>query len=200
MDLPINKVKNLYYKKGLSAEKIGKELRMSTWQVLNFMKKNNLPRRNQAESNRLSFLSSSLSFKKKSPLTIRDNKLKIAGLMLYCGEGVKVGDDTVDIANCDQRIIQLFLKMLRKLYGIREKKLRILLYCYANQNIKELINYWSKITGIKNDQFYKPYVRQDFLESKKNKMPYGLVHVRYSDKRLVSLIKLEIEKLFNEMI
>jgi len=200
MNLPLEKVKDLYYKNGLSAREVGKRVDASVWQVMKFMKKNNLPRRNQAETHRLAFLAAPSSFKAKSTLTNKEKGLKIAGLMVYLGEGVKTSDDTVDLANSDPQMIKLFLKMLREVYGVKEERLRVLLYCYANQNVKKLINYWVKITGIPQKQFTKPYVRQDFLEKKKNKMPYGLVHIRYSDKKLVTRIKNDIEKLLKKFI
>ncbi|MFZ5366575.1 MAG: hypothetical protein ACOZBZ_04860 [Patescibacteria group bacterium] len=200
MDLPIEKVKDLYYKEGLSAREVGEKIGASVWQVIKFMKKNNLPRRDQSETHRLAFLSAPPSFKPKRTLTTQEEQLKIAGLMLYWGEGAKTTDSTVDLANSDPLMIKLFLRMLREIYGVKEERLRILLYCYANQDVKELINYWVGIARIPQKQFSKPYIRQDFLEGKKNKMPYGLIHVRYSDKKLVATIKNDIEKLLKIFI
>ena len=195
MNLPIEEVKDLYYKNGLSAREVGKKLGFPVWQVIKFMKKNNLARRDQAETHRLAFLASPSSFKTRSKLTNKEKLLKTAGLMLYWGEGAKTSDSTVDLANSDPLMIKLFLKMLRKIYRVNEEKLRVLLYCYKNQKITGLINYWTKITGIPQRQFTKPYVRQDFLEEKRNKMPYGLIHIRYNDTKLVSLIKKDTEKI-----
>jgi hypothetical protein len=56
MNLPKNLVKELYYKKGLSAREVGIKLGSPGWQIIRFMKKNELPRRNQAENNNLAFL------------------------------------------------------------------------------------------------------------------------------------------------
>jgi len=198
--LLLKEVKDLYYKKGLSASKVGKKLGFSVWQIIKFMKKNNLPRRNQAETHHLAFLASPSSFKFKTNLTNKEKELKTAGLMLYWGEGAKTTNKTVDLANSDPLMIKLFLKMLRGIYGIKEEKLKVLIYAYANQNIKKLINYWIEITGISQKQFNKPYIRQDFLEKKKNKMPYGLIHIRYHDKKLVTLIKSDIERLIKKFI
>lgn len=199
MNLPLKEVKDLYYKKGLSARKVGEKLGASVWQVIKFMRKNNLPRRDQAETHHLAFLASPSSFKPKSKLTNKEKELKTAGLMLYWGEGAKA-TNTIDLTNSDSLMIELFLRVLREIYGVKEERLRVLLYAYGNQDIKKLINYWVKITGIPQKQFTKPYVRQDFLEKKKNKMPYGLVHIRYNDKKLVTLIKSDIGKLLKKFI
>jgi len=194
MDLPIGKVKDLYYKRGLSAREVGEKLEVSVWQVISFMKRNDLARRDQAETHHLAFLAAPRSFKIKRTLTNKEKLLKAAGLMVYWAEGVKTTKYTVDLANSDPLMIKLFLKMLRQIYRVDERKLRVLLYCYANQNVRKLINYWNKTTKIPQKQFIKPYIRQDFLEKKKGKMPYGLVHIRYNDKKLTGLIKIDTKK------
>jgi len=88
----------------------------------------------------------------------------------------------------------MFLRFLREICGITEKKLRVYLYCYENQSPKNLISFWSKETKILKTQFTKPYVRKDFRLDKIDKMPYGLVHIRYADKKLRRLILSWIEE------
>jgi len=61
----------------------------------------------------------------------------------------------------------------------------VYLYCYSNQSIELLLNYWYKLTNIPKSQFSKPYVRNDFLPEKSGKMEYGMVHIRYADKKLL---------------
>lgn len=200
MNLPIDKVKKLYYQNGLSAREVGEELNIPVWQVIRFMKKNNLPRRAASETQKLQFRKKKGTFTIKKNLSKKEEKLRIAGLMLYWAEGVKTSDNTVDLTNSDPHMIKLFLRMLREVYGIKEEKLRVLLYCYANQDIKKLIGYWVKATKIPQKQFIKPYIRQDFLEKKKGKMRYGLVHIRYHDKKLVAKIKKDTLKFLKEFI
>jgi hypothetical protein len=90
-------------------------------------------------------------------------------------------------------MILVFLNFIRKIYQVSEEKLRILLYCYSDQDVKELTKYWSNLTKISEKQFSKPYVRDDFKISSR-KMQHGLIHIRYSDKKLF----LEIEKIISE--
>jgi hypothetical protein len=68
------------------------------------------------------------------------------------------------------------------------------LYCYENHDVEALQKYWSNITGIPLKQFTKPFVRKDFNLKKLNKMPYGMIHVRYADKKLLDLIRSWIEE------
>lgn len=70
-----------------------------------------------------------------------------------------------------------------------ESRLRVYLYCYSNQDVDDLISYWSSICDIPKSQFTKPYVRKDFNPNQVRKMEHGLIHIRYSDKVILSGIK-----------
>lgn len=198
--MEIVQIKQLYYREKLSAAEVGQKLGKTVWQVIKFMKKNNLPRRSQAETHYYRFERQKPSYVKKSHLNLSEQKLNLAGLMLYWGEGVKAKIDTVDFVNSNQKMALIFLKMLRQIYQIQERKLRILLYCYANQNTTTLIDFWSRLLKIPKSQFTKPYIRQDFNPKKINKMPYGLVHIRYCDKKLFSQIMQEIDIISSKYI
>ncbi len=80
---------------------------------------------------------------------------KIALAMLYLGEGGKNQRGSLLFGNSDPFIISLFLCLLRNCYNIDEKKFRCTLQCRADQNIKTLEKFWSKITQIPLSQFYK---------------------------------------------
>ncbi|MFQ5729786.1 MAG: hypothetical protein ACE5GN_05445 [Waddliaceae bacterium] len=187
----LEKIKYFYYKEGLSVPEIADRFEGSPWSIYKQMRKAGLGRRTVADTNRLIFERKELSYALKKELSLKEQKLKIAGIMLYWGEGDKNvasmrrnRGGTVDLANSDPKMIKLFLKFLREICGIDEKRLRVYLYCYANQDVASLKKYWSKITKISLKQFIKPYVRKDFSPEKIDRMKYGLVHVRYSDKKL----------------
>ena len=183
-------VKKLYYREKLSVQDVANELNVSIDAVFYCMRKNGFVRRKSNESNSLKFERCAPSFNLKKTNTEDLRVLKAIGVMLYWGEGYKFGNKAmVDFANSDKDMIALFLKFLRKVCGVDEKRLRVYCYFYANQNIINNINYWSRITKINKKQFTKPYIRHDFKENKSNKMPHGLIHIRYSDKKLLNLIK-----------
>lgn len=190
----------LYNAQGLSALKISKKSEITVWRVYSLMKKFGLSRRTPTASNQLNFVKSKLSFAIKKNLSSRERALKIAGLMLYWAEGSKRGRGTVDLANSDSTMIRLFLRLLRELYGVDEKRLRVLLYCYPNHPASSLIEYWSKLTRIPTSQFTRPYVRGGSVSDKYDKMPNGLVHIRYSDKRLWQQILEDIGKLTGKLL
>ena len=201
-NLPIKLVKNLYYKKELSTIEIAKRLKVTPWIVQKFMIKNNLPRRTFEEANAIVFKRKKTTFLIKQKLSSREKELKIAGIMLYWTEGAKFNPLTratvVDFVNSNPQMIRLFLTFLRKICGIDEKRLRVLLYCYVNQDIEFLKKYWYKVTEIPLKQFTKPYIRRDFLLEKIGKMKYGLVHIRYCDKKLLIRIEDWIDKYLNK--
>jgi len=192
--ITVEDVKELYFRNGLSAEDIAKLFNRGVGGVYRFMKKNGLDRRAANETNNLKYEKKEPSFKIKEKLSLNDEKLKLAGVMLYWAEGYKnlsknARGAMIDLANSDPSMIKTFLKFLREICGIKESKLRVQLYCYANQDVSFLKQYWSNLTKIPISQFIKPYIREDFKIDKIDKMKYGLVHVRYADKKLFLKIK-----------
>ncbi len=202
-DLSVDLIKKLYYKEKLSSLEIAEKIGKSQWTILKFMKKNGLSRRNSHESNIIKFNKKPLSFSVKENLLPEEKDLKLAGLMIYWAEGAKLDlkgrNCTVDLANSNPIMIKVFLKFLREICRIDESKLRVFLYCYANQNIEEIKNFWHNITKVPLDQFSKPYIRNDFILEKSGKMKYGLAHIRYNDKKLLLQINNWIKEINKEM-
>ena len=167
--------------------------------IVYFMRKHKIPRRSFKENNILLFEKKKPSFIEKNKLSSIEEKLKLSGLLLYWGEGYKtIKSKGIDFANSDPDMVAIFVRFLRIVYRVDEKRFRILLYCYANQNTKSLINFWSKLTKISIKQFTKPYIRKDFRKDGR-KMKYGMVHVRYADKKLFLSIMKSIEEIKAEM-
>ena len=82
--------------------------------------------------------------------------LKLSLAFLYLGEGSKwhshsglmLGSSNVDI-------ILLYIKLLHVCYELVPKELHCRISYRADQNITELEKYWSKVTGIPKNNFYK---------------------------------------------
>lgn len=191
-------VNRLYYQQELGAPQIARKLNVSTDAVYYFMRRHKLARRSFSEENALRFKRKAPSFKISLHLTAAQRELKTIGSMLYWAEGFQADyAQIVDFANSKPEMIVLFLKFLRNVCGIQEPKLRALLYCYADQDVKELTHFWSRITRIPPSRFTKPYVREDFRKEKSGKMRYGLLHVRYCDKKLLDLLRRWIREYAN---
>lgn len=127
-------------------------------------------------------------FELKQNLNAKEEALRIAGVMLYWGEGTKKGS-TVALANSDPAIIEIFLVFLRKICGVDEKRLRVGLHYYKDHDVRKLIRFWVEHTKIPTTQFDKPFLHFAGKGSYKTKSEYGTVLVRYSDMRLLTLIK-----------
>lgn len=178
------KVKNLYFSKGYTINEMANFFGVAHWVIYKMMVKENILRRSSSESRHLTLSRSGNGYVIRKDLTSEEEKLRLAGIMLYWAEGSR-GDSTVDFANSDPKMVQLFLKFLREICGVSDKRIRIYLYTHDNQNLEELIKYWRNITGIPKSQFTKPYVREGNPNLSNRKMLHGMVHVRYSDKKLL---------------
>jgi hypothetical protein len=186
-------LKSLYYQEKQSIPEISKITGYSIASLYSFMDRHGLARRSNSEQDQIRFDRKPPSFSLKENLDPLEEVLKAMGSMSYWAEGGKSGIAYVDFANSDPAMITLFLNFLRVICGVNEKKLRVLLYCYANQNLPALISFWSTLTKIPTSQFTKPYVRHDFDPKKIGKMAHGLIHIRYCDKKLLLLLKSWIE-------
>ena len=193
-------VLKLYNKFGLSANEIAQKYNISVWRVISFMRRNKIKRRKPSETIKIQFERSPLSFKRIDKLDINLQKLFISGLSLYWAEGSKANKAAVDFANSNEKMLLIFTRMLRKIYFVNEKRLRVYIYCFSNQNSGKLIEYWSEKLNIPQKLFSKPYVRRDFKTEKVGKMPYGLVHVRYYDTRLLRQILLDIDIIATDLL
>lgn len=194
-DEKLEQVKYLYNEEGFGMQEIANRIDVSIDAVSYFMRKHGLKRRTPQDSNSLRYQKAATSFQLKELKTERLRTLKAIGSMLYWGEGCKsekVG--VVDFANCNKEMILVFMRFLRDVCGVDESRLRVYLYLHANQDVENCIQYWSMITDVNKKQFTKPYIRKDYDEGKSDKMPHGLIHVRYSDKKLLNLIKTWIKE------
>jgi hypothetical protein len=81
---------------------------------------------------------------------------KIALAILYLGEGSKWKSHRgLMLGSSDPGITKLYIRLLKDIYSIPKDSLRGRILYRADQNIKELTRFWSKITGLKNEYFYK---------------------------------------------
>ncbi len=175
------------YQQNNSVPEIAKDHHLSLDYIYRLLKKHNIPRRNRSLQNKIRFEKKPLSFQFHEPLVRQEEDLFIAGLMLYMGEGAKTGN-TVDFANSDPRLLKIFILFLRKICGVEEGKMRFYLYCFSDQNSDSLKAFWSKELKVDSNQFTKPYIKESApvkAPKKTRIMPYGVLHIRYNDKRLL---------------
>lgn len=122
-------------------------------------------------------------YQKNAPYRLMLKKPEIAKLVLaalYLGEGSKTRHGSMMFGNSDPAIVSLFLGLLRVVYQIDEKKLRCTVQCRADQNIRQLERFWSKITAIPPRQFYAARVDPRSVGVKSRKKEYrGVCRIDY---------------------
>ena len=184
------RISQLYVEDFFSMQQIADMLQISVSKVRYVLEKKNIKRRNVSEAIRLLNIT---KFKKgqfniKKELSNKDQLLKIAGIMLYWGEGTKCGGSVV-LSNSSPDLIKIFLKFLREICGVSNKRLRALLHIYSDQNEKMLKKYWISVTKIPEDQFSKSFSHQKGKRgSYKKYSSFGTISIRYSDKSLLKII------------
>lgn len=195
------KILQLYIERGYSMQQIASFLGCSVSVVRYWLDKNGVKRRSISEAinNVYALKFQKVPFQLKNNLTAKDEDLKIAGTMLYWGEGSKTGN-SVKFANSDPEMIAIFVKFLIKICGIYPGRLKALVHVYPDHNEDELKLFWAKVTHIPVDQFYKSHVHEGRPGTYKKKSQYGTLAVTYSDKKLLHIILAWIEQCKKDMI
>lgn len=114
--------------------------------------------------------------------TLLDNKdnAKMVLAALYLGEGSKRNLSYLMFGNSDPNIISLFLKLLRFCYNIDENKFRCTIQCRFDQDIPKLEKFWSNITNISMNQFYKTRIDPRTIGKKSKRLDYkGVCRIDY---------------------
>lgn len=179
----------LYNESKLSMAQIANLFGLSVSTIRYYLDKHNIKRRTISEAiiyiNKTKFKKE--PFKLKEKFSWRDKELKIAGIMLYWGEGNKSGN-VAQFTNSDSEMIKLFLNFLRNICGISEKRLKALVHIYSNQDRKFVENFWIKTTGIPKMNFYPSHIHKGKKGTYKNKSVYGTIAISYPDKQLLRII------------
>lgn len=187
-------------KKGFSINEISKLLyvaksSVSTWVrhiIISPKQYNTLLRRshtNEAiEKRRLSRLLNEetkrniiISEAQKQITKISDKELWLMGVMLYWAEGGKT-QRMVRFSNGDPEMIKIMMEFFRRICEVPEAKFRGYIHIHPHLNIETAEQYWSEITKIPRNQFFKTYNKQNkSSKNKKNTLPYGVLDVYVLD-------------------
>jgi len=81
---------------------------------------------------------------------------KLCCSLIWWCEGNK-NDSTVRFTNSDPTLIKDFLYLLRFGFLINESKFRALIHLHGYHNEKDQMKFWSEVTNIPLNQFYKSY-------------------------------------------
>jgi len=134
---------------------------------------NALQRRKQAEIDRL------VEEGRARVGQLSEREFLMAGVALYAGEGAK-GDGAVIFANSDPRMIAFFCCWLREFFDVDESRLRVRLYLHQGLDLAAATTYWSRVTGIPESQFARPYRAVPDPSIRRAKHVHGCASIRYS--------------------
>jgi len=128
------------------------------------------------------------------------NPLFFTGLALYWAEGAKSMAEKVKLANSDEKMISLSMRWFREICKVPENKFRIHIHMHTLHIRKDIVDYWSKVTGIPLNQFYKPYIKHTSLGQRRNLLYNGtcsiIIHDKYLFRRILGW-KLGMQKYYN---
>lgn|SRR3989344_5091327 len=173
------------YKSGLPMRAVAEQHKVSIDAVTYILRKTGVSRRTLSEASRISFESKKPSFSLRKVRPPRALEIDLIGAMLYWAEGYKTEKASgVDFANSDPNMVELFMRFLRERYALDSKRLYCQIYYYADQDIDAITRFWSKKLALTPRSFRYPY-RNHKVKAGSKQLQYGVVHIRYNDKKLL---------------
>ena len=142
-----------------------------------------------------------LKINKKITSNLSKNFKKIILAILYLGEGTKYKSHSgLILGSSDPNIIKIFINTLKECYKITTNDLKIRISYRADQDIDLLEIFWSKITGVSLDNFYKTKPDPRTIGKKTMKSDYKGVCVLTCAGAKIQLELEEIAKLLYKKI
>lgn len=155
------------------------------------------------EANRMAFDEKLEGYRKANialarKIRSRDSQL-IALAMLYLGEGAKWQKSRAPkLGSSNPEIIRLYIDLLGACFGVGRDKLRCRVQHRADQNPSDLVAYWSHITGVSVDNFYKSYIDKRTIGKTTKKLDYRGVCTVHCAGTHIQLELAEVAGIINE--
>ena len=138
---------------------------------------------------------------KKEIEDLSEQELKFIGIALYWAEGGKTNRGSVQLSNGDPRIIRLMIKFFKKICKVPDEKFRAHIHIHPHLDIKKAENYWSSVSGIPLNQFYKTYSKPNKAsQNKKGSLPFGTFDIYVHNTELFLKIKGWIEGIYQHAV
>lgn len=103
------------------------------------------------------------------------------GIALYWGEGGKT-QQTARVSNSDPAVVRVMMHFFERYSNLPKDKYRGHVHTFSHKNILKAERYWSKISGIPTNKFYKTYIKQSSASKKKREtLPYGTFQIYLHD-------------------
>jgi hypothetical protein len=129
------------------------------------------------------------------PTSVVGAELMGLGLGLYWGEGTKANKNSVRLGNTDPALVKIFIKFLRDICGIDEKKLRFGLQIFSDMNPTEALNFWARKLGSDKSRFQKPIITPSRGKGTyRRKTRHGVLTVYFNNKKLREVLIRELNE------
>lgn len=183
----------MYDKKKLSMMEIADKLHVTHATIDYWMNKHAIPRRSCSESAYLKINAGRNPFKLKKKLDKKEKELLLTGLALFWAEGSKVFRGSIQLANLDHRMLEIFAKFLREICGIEENRLRLYVRVYKGFDIDNAKRYWARKLKMSTKRVFV-YPHTD-TRSKANKQwsKYGIATLQFHNVKLWEWLNKSIE-------
>jgi hypothetical protein len=117
--------------------------------------------------------------------SISKRELFLIGIALYWAEGRKAKGGIVSFSNGDPRTIKLMMSFFRDICSVSDSKFRGHIHIHPHLDSSESEKYWSRVSSIPLNQFYKTYCKPNkSSQSKKDSLPYGTFDIYICDTSL----------------
>ena len=124
----------------------------------------------------------------------KTSKIILCAMIYHC-EGNK-SVKSVTFTNSDPFLIATFLNLLRSSFDIKEDKFHILMHLHRYHNEEIQKEFWSALTRIPKNQFYRSYAKESNEKYKKEGYQ-GCVSISYGDVSIARKLR-SIAKTFME--
>jgi hypothetical protein len=126
---------------------------------------------------------------------ISKRELMLIGATLYWGEGSKAdyewSSKAIIFTNSDPNMIVVFMRFIREIWNIGEKRIRAGIHIYSNIKPDEAKKYWAEIMKLPIDRFYIVNQVSKASQNKRplNILPYGTAVIKVNSRKFFYKIK-----------
>lgn len=130
---------------------------------------------------------------------ISDRELFFIGVALYWGEGAKKRN-VLHFSNSDPKLIKIMMRFFRNVCGVPIGKMQGHIHLHQHLNVVEAERYWSEVSGIPREQFYKTSQQHNVAsKNKKDSLPYGTFSIYVCDTKRALSMKGWMRGVFNDL-
>ncbi|MFH1705213.1 MAG: hypothetical protein ABH861_04550 [Patescibacteria group bacterium] len=127
-------------------------------------------------------------------MTAKENELLLASLMLYWAEGHRTNKHSVEIANLDYRMLQLFAKFLRQICGLDENKMTLYVQLYKRFDKNGARAFWVKMLKIHPSRISITPHTDKRSKAENQKSRFGIARIQVHNYKLKTWVDQQLER------